>query len=222
MKSKKNSIFLLFFFILNSNLFSQYLKINDSSKRILKVLGEPDTIKNGPTFQSWLYNEEILFVYQDQLKGYTDSASLGIKMTSVNRPGKKQDWIDLNSTDNDLLRILGTPTRLIKGNIYDYWWYGDEYFTLVKSHIIAFTDAKKLGVTFKTKSKKIPKRLNETSTVDDVIALKGTPDKVQRGISNDAWWYGNDFILVEKDKLIFVDYKAKNKRNQKSVSPWFF
>lgn len=211
---KKASLFLLILLI-PIHTFAISLSLDTPKKRIVQLMGTPDSIKLGPIFDLWYYNDNnYLILYDKKLKGYSNNEDLNIQL--VPKKKSKAQWLTPLSTPDDVITVLGTPRKITPGRLYEVWWYKNNFIKFLKNHIVEYSDGETLKFDFThRKLPPRPKVLTEHSTEDQVIALKGTPTQYTKGVEYDTWWYNQDVLLMRAHEIHYF----YNKPYQTPITP---
>jgi hypothetical protein len=131
--------------------------------------------------------------------GYNNfDGSLRVKLIPGSRAGPPADYISLGSSEQQVIEVQGTPTRIKQNR----WYYGfaelifqnglvagyDNYFGTLKMRLTPSAPAGR------------PKRaffFSKGSTPDDVLAVQGTPTAVH----GNRWSYKFDYVFFRDGKV---------------------
>lgn len=209
-------IFLTVVCFAQTSYFADTLTLGDHKRKVIEVLGEPDKKSYGPSYEVWFYDDEYLHFYEHLLMSYSSAAALSIDVKP--RRFRQVEFLDLSSTPDDILSLLGTPSKVDQGYLRDIWFYGHEEIHLKNDVIIYFSDRDKLKFKFKTQKLKTDPMYLKSLTINDLITILGTPTRLRRGLRYDVWWYGTNFILTMGDNVYFVNKKPNSVRDAEPLT----
>jgi hypothetical protein len=196
------------------------MELDISADALKKQKGVPSSIKRGPVFEFWYYGEHCFYLNEKHVKGYDSASGLGVVLKPKRKSGVT--YLTPESSQDEVISVLGTPRKISCGPLYEVWWYGGEFIQFLKGHIMEYSNGRALKFDFsKRKNIRRPtvayqKGLDEFSTASEVVAIKGTPTQYRRGLQDDTWWFGEDVALVRGDAL---HYYYRPPKKPKDVSP---
>ena len=177
-----------------------FFTIGSSTAEVLAVQGPPSRIQG----QTWAYGlAEVQFKNGRVWSFNNFDGSLRIFMKPVGEHGEKEPpaYITIGSTENDVLRVQGTPSK-VEG---ERWYYGfaqlrfkegrvkeyDNYFGNLKVRLLpsksSDTDPRKNFFTI-------------GSTPDEVLAAQGTPTSIH----GNTWSFSFSSITFRDGKVNYV------------------
>jgi hypothetical protein len=178
---------------------SPFFTMGSSTAEVLAVQGPPSRIQG----QTWTYGlSEVQFKNGRVWSFNNFDGSLRILMQPGGGDGEKEpDYITIGSSENDVLRVQGTPSK-VEG---EKWYYGfaelrfkngnireyDNYFGNLKVRLLP------------SKSSGIEQRKNcftIGSTPDEVLAVQGTPT----GIHGNTWSFSFSSVSFRDGKVNHV------------------
>jgi len=172
--------------------------IGSNSEEVLLVQGAPSRIHG----QTWIYGlSEIQFKNGLVWRYNNFDGSLKVQMlprTEADQPPPA--FITIGSTQNDVLLVQGTPTRVEQ----DKWFYGfaeirfknghlieyDNYFGTLKMRLVPAVPAGPQG-------KKV---FTVGSSPDEVLALQGTPTSVHGNL----WSFDFSSVFFRDGRVQYV------------------
>lgn len=116
--------------------------------------------------------------------------------SAVSREREWEHFFKPGSTKDEVLSVQGPPDR-VSG---DAWFYGADRVTFLKGLVSAYSnDGGRLRVRIlpENPSALPPKYFSRGSTKDDVLALQGTPSRLE----GERWYYGADYVLFVSGKV---------------------
>jgi outer membrane protein assembly factor BamE (lipoprotein component of BamABCDE complex) len=157
----------------------------------------PSSSYSSPSYEpSPSYSSTVGSDTTRQLSGYREST-----------PPPAQVTFTLGSTRDQVRAAQGTPTE-VDNTLGETWWYGPARVEFQNGHVYAWSGSPypRLNVVLETKDKG---RAEEAvargyftlgSTKDEVLALQGTPDQLDRTLG-ETWWYGAARISFSDGKV---------------------
>ena len=174
---------------------ADFFTLGSSDSEVLKIQGTPSRIQG----ETWVYGVSEVNFKNGRVTGYNNfDRSLRVRMEPGAHGGRYTDHITIGSTQNQVLQVQGTPTR-IAGN---RWYYGfaeltfengllrdyDNYFGTLKISLLPSTQAdhgSRAGF------------FTQGSTPDEVVAAQGTPSAVH----GKRWSYNFDYVFFRDGKV---------------------
>jgi len=209
--------FLIAFCLLFSSLvFSEGITIGSTKKEVIEELGAPDSMSNC----TWWYGTSRISFSNGKVSGYSyGNSNLKIFFQIPNDP-VAPDFITLNSSKEDIIRVLGAP---INYSTYT-WWYGTSRINFSNNKILGYsqgnTDLKIKILPDISPNIEKPISIDLGSTKDEVLIVLGEP----QSLSNYTWWYGTSRISFSNSRVSGysqgnVDLNIKIDPNGKYLNP---
>lgn len=189
------------------------LTLGDNTQAITAALGNPHKVSRGPTYITWFYDDAYLQLVHGKIIAYNNASRLQIKIYPKQR--KIVDRLNMQSTKDDILSLLGTPNSIDVALTFERWWYGDEYIRFVDNHIQHFTNAAPLRFRL-TPKPFIHKKYSDALLSNDLLKKYGSPDSVTLGLKRDTWRYGSNFYFLEDDHVVISENRNPRWINQES------
>jgi len=191
------------------------LTIGSTEKEIITQIGPPTRRILGPLGVTFLYPpNHTLFLVDAKLEGYSDKNAFNIVMAPKQK--KTLTTLDITSSKEDVLTVLGTPDKLDHHAVYERWWYKGEVIEFIEGHIHTISNTVPLKFKF-TAPKHIQKTHHSQQTIADLIREKGTPITYRRGFRDDTWYYDYDFYLVQNNLVIHKDTSKPTQAKRDSI-----
>ncbi len=173
-----------------------FFTLGSTKEEVLATQGKP-TREAG---DEWRWGEDAVFFSKGRAAHYDNSSGrLRVKVfpsTSVNVA--KDSAFGLGATKDDVLAIQGTPSRMAG----DRWHYGLDTVLFSRGRLFGFSNAARgLRIRFvplKPVSAPPGARFTVGSTADDVIAVQGTPTRVD----GDLWYWDKDSATFAAGRVV--------------------
>lgn len=189
------------------------LTLGDNTQAITAALGNPHRVARGPTFVTWFYDDAYLLLVHDKIVAYNNATRLQIRLYP--KQNKVLDSLNMESTKDDIISLLGTPNSIDVAVTFERWWYGTEYIRFVDNHIQHFTNAGPLKFKLNPKPN-IKKKYSTAMVSNDLLRKYGSPDSVTIGLKRDTWRYNGNFYFLEDDHVVIVENRDLRWINQES------
>lgn len=194
-----------------SNHYFTHITLGDTPEKVIRILGQPDKKRYGPTYEVWYYGEEYLQFKHKSLLSYSNAAALLVEV--LPKRFRPVDHLNLDSKPDHILSVLGTPSKIDQGYLRDIWFYGHEEIHLKNDTIMYYSDRDALKFKFTAKRLNSDPLYLKSLTINDLITILGTPTRLQRGLEYDTWWYETNFILTRGEGVYFINKKPQSLRN---------
>lgn len=173
-----------------------YFTIGSSSSDVLRVQGSPSRVQG----QTWVYGlSEIQFRNGLVLRYNNFDGSLKVRMLPRRFNDPAPTYLSLGSTEDDVLRVQGTPTRVEQ----DKWFYGFSEIKFKDGRICDFNNYfgnLKLRLQPANEQGLQKGYFTIGSSPDEVIAAQGTPTSIQGGV----WAYDFSYVFFRDGKVSSV------------------
>ncbi len=182
-----------------------FFTIGSPEDEVLKVQGPPDR----KTGQVWHYGLSRVTFRDGKVVGYDNfDNSLKVKLfpRTVFHDEEIPQYFTLGSSEDVVLIVQGTPSRVAR----DVWYYGLDRVFFKEDQSIRLVNGYD-NISGSLKIKIIP-QAGEPSVAlkrgyftvgdspDDVLALQGMPQKVERN----KWFYGAFYVIFDRGKVLNV------------------
>ncbi|MGC9195626.1 MAG: J domain-containing protein [Syntrophobacteraceae bacterium] len=172
-----------------------FFTLGSSRTEVLHIQGPPTRIQGS----TWIYGVSAVHFNNGRVGGYNNfDGSLRVKLIPGSAPGPSTPYITLGSSEQQVIEVQGTPTRIKENR----WYYGfaelifedglvagyDNYFGTLKIRLTPSAPADK---------GKHPYYFSKGSTPDDVLAVQGTPTAVH----GNRWSYKFDYVFFRDGKV---------------------
>lgn len=175
-----------------------------SEEQVLRVQGVPDRVSGN----TWFYGLSTIVFRNGRVVGYDNfDGRLKVQIIPPKLPQEIPSCFSLGSRSDIVLLVQGTPTR-ITGNI---WFYGLDRITLKDGYVVGYDN-----LTGRLKVKILPAESYRSqekreyfslgSSVDEVVAVQGTPTRVNRN----RWYYGLSEVVFRGGKVVWANNVSQN------------
>ncbi|MBW1975356.1 MAG: DnaJ domain-containing protein [Deltaproteobacteria bacterium] len=180
-----------------------FFSLGSTKQQVMAVQGPPDRVYG----RAWYYGLSMLFFEGDRVVGYDNfDGRLRIRLVPRKLPQTIPSWFTLGSSKDEVLLVQGTPTRVFRS----VWYYGLDKVFFKNGRVVGYDNfTGRLNVRLVPSSSVFTsdKRLFTIgSTPDEVIAVQGTPTRVQRN----RWYYGLSEVIFRKGHVAWVNNIGKN------------
>lgn len=175
-----------------------FFTIGSTENEVLAVQGDPDR----RSANIWYYRLSRVMFKDGIVVGYDNfDGSLKVRLLPKNDVLLTGDYFTLGSTQDEVILVQGTPSRVMK----DVWYYGfDRVFFQEDGN-------KKLVGGYDNTSGTLKVKIAPSSTLkrgyftigdsqEDVVAVQGMPQKV----IHNKWFYGAFYVVFDKGKVVNV------------------
>ena len=161
-----------------------------------KITYEGDT-------ELWWYGKEHFRINDNRISGYTNSDLLKVKM--VPNVQRNINSLNLSSTEDDVLSLLGTPHAVTNGIHFNTWKYKKGYIRIKHDKIFGFFNSTPLKIKLQSqpRSTPTPNQIETQQTIFDVIDLIGITSMVIE-MTHETWWYDKHFIIIKNAKVKYA------------------
>lgn len=170
---------------------------------VVKIQGTPKVIKNSTTYATYYYGTDYLTIAlpANRVTGWSNQKGTLLLHMIPGSNTTTASTITLGTTLDDVIKIQGTPKRILDNGSTASYYYGTDYITVS-------TLAKKVTAWYNVGGALYVHMVaggNTTSatkialgsTVDDVIKIQGTPTVIQNGANVVIYYYGRDYVSIE-------------------------
>lgn len=131
--------------------------------------------------------------------------------------------LSIGSTESDVIRRFGPPPRRIQGPLGETWQYDNHHILIIQGRVEGYDNKEAFEIVLKPKRRSFATSLTPESSKDDVIKVLGTPDKIDRHMTYERWWYKGEVIEFIEDKIHIISntqpLKFKFKQNPNAKPP---
>lgn len=183
-----------------------YFSLGSSQDDVLRVQGVPDKIHS----QTWIYGLSEVHFKDHRVDRYNNfDGTLKVRLLPLQPAAKVPAFFTLGSTKNEVIAIQGTPTRILGRT----WYYGFSTIRFKDGRVKGFDNffgnlKIRMLPSARDGSSREGRFFTIGSTADEVLAVQGTPTRVQ----GHTWFYHFSNILFRHGKVKYVFDSSGNLR----------
>lgn len=176
----------------------KYFGLGSSQADVLRVEGVPDKISG----RTWVYNLSEIHFKNRRVDSYNNfDGSLKVRLLPMHPTVRSPAFFALGSTKNQVLAVMGTPTRIRRQT----WYYGFSSIHFKSGRVAAFDNffGNLKILMLPASAEKFPRTkrfFTIGSTANEVLAAQGTPTRIQ----GNMWFYQFSNILFRHGKVKYV------------------
>ncbi len=170
--------------------------IGSTEEDVRTVQGVPSRIDDLVRHTWWYGSSYVRFDSGGKVTAY-DNLGGNLHVRVLPRVHSTATYITLGSTQDDVLSVQGTPSRL-DDLVRHTWWFGSSFVRFDSEGRVRAYD--NLGGTLRVRM--LPQTPYVTdyfsigSTQDEVLSVQGTPTRVD-DLFRATWWYGPSFVRFD-------------------------
>jgi len=197
---------------------AQHLNLTSSKADVKSLHGNPTRISRGKYEQTWWYGKSYIKFRSNKIVTYYNGPALKFKIL----PREKQtiQFLNLNSSKNDTLSLLGTPYSIsIDKEEKETWQYGTAFIQFKHDKIIGYNGKERLKMNLRPSYRSYEKKVKVGSRPNTVIQLLGTPTHMSNEGEIATWWYGNRYVIFKNEKVKYTDDFNKEEIKAEHIKP---
>ena len=188
------------FFIESANYTKYGVKVTTYPDRFM---GDTYTVDYTSDYTYYQYKDSfVAFDKNEKLFYFINGGNLNINFgeKDLNFAG-----ISVDSTEDDIVKAMGTPDKILENNDYKRnWFYGDSYILVDEmGKVIGWVNRGNLNIRKNDSIENSPV-ITIGSTIKDVLNAMGTPTQYHPGF----WVYGNAQITFDGKGQVQMIYKT--------------